>query len=97
MGTTIGELFQRGMYLRELYFELVHCIMHKLMRRITCILIDEKFYVMHVLTIIITCTFLAELEVHESNFGSYMRTRVMENSQGYYIHEEEIVGLHVNM
>jgi hypothetical protein len=38
------------------------------------------FYVMHVLTIIITCTFLAELEVHEKNFGSYMRTGVMEDA-----------------
>ena len=55
------------------------------------------FYVMHVLTIIITCTFLAELEVQENNFGSYMRTRVMENAQGSYNHEKEIRGLHVNM
>jgi hypothetical protein len=35
---------------------------------------------MHVLTIIITCTFLAELEIHENNFGSYMRTGVMEDA-----------------
>jgi hypothetical protein len=55
------------------------------------------FYVMHVLTIIITCTFLAELEVQENKFGSYMRTGVMEYAQGYYIHEEEIIGLHVSM
>jgi hypothetical protein len=48
------------------------------------------FYVMHVLTIIITCTFLVELEVHGNKFGSYMRTGVMEYSQGSYIHEEEI-------
>jgi hypothetical protein len=26
-----------------------------------------------------------------------MRTRVMEDTQGYYIHEEEIIGLHVSM
>jgi hypothetical protein len=55
------------------------------------------FYSMHVLTIIITCTFLAELEVHENNFGSYMRTGVMEDAQGSYNHEEEVIGLHVNM
>jgi hypothetical protein len=52
---------------------------------------------MHVLTIIITCTFLAELEVQENNFGSYMRTGVMEDAQGSYNHEEEIIGMHVNM
>jgi hypothetical protein len=55
------------------------------------------FYVMHVLTIIITCTFLAELEVQENKFGSYMRTGVMEYAQGYYNHEEEIKGIHVSM
>jgi hypothetical protein len=49
------------------------------------------------LTIIITCTFLAELEVYERNFGSYMRTGVMEDAQGYYSHEEEVIGLHVSM
>jgi hypothetical protein len=52
---------------------------------------------MHVLTIIIACTFLAELEIHENKFGSYMRTGVMEDAQGYYIHEEDIIGLHVTM
>jgi hypothetical protein len=35
------------------------------------------------LTIIITCTFLAELEVYERNFGSYMRAGVMEDAHGY--------------
>jgi hypothetical protein len=55
------------------------------------------FYVMLVLTVIITCTFLAKLEVHERKFGSYMRTEVMEYAQGYYIHEEDIISLHVNM
>jgi hypothetical protein len=55
------------------------------------------FYVMHVLTIITTCTFLTELEVQENNFGSYMRTGVMEYSYGYYRHEEEIRGLHFSM
>jgi hypothetical protein len=55
------------------------------------------FYVMHVLTIIITCTFLAELEVQERNFVSDMRTRVMEDVQGSYSHEEETKGLHVSM
>jgi hypothetical protein len=58
---------------------------------------DEMFYAMHVLTIIITCTFLTELGVHEGTFGSYTRNGVMEDAQGYYIHEEDIRGLHVNM
>ena len=52
---------------------------------------------MRVLTIIITCTFLTESEVHENNFGSYMRTRFIEYDQESYIHEEEVIGLHVNM
>jgi hypothetical protein len=55
------------------------------------------FFVIHVLTIIITCTFITELEVHERNFGSYLRTRVMEYSKGSYSHAENIIGLHVNM
>ena len=52
---------------------------------------------MRVLTIIITCTFLTETKVHENNFGSYMRTRFIEYDQESYIHEEEVIGLHVNM
>jgi hypothetical protein len=55
------------------------------------------FYSIHVLTIILTCTFLAELEVQENNFDSHMRIGVMEDSQGSHIHEEDIRGLHVNM
>jgi hypothetical protein len=55
------------------------------------------FYVMHVLTIIITCTFLAKLDIHDRNIGSYMRTGVMEDAQRYYRHEEEIIGLDVSM
>jgi hypothetical protein len=58
---------------------------------------DEMFYTMHVLTLIITCTFIIELKVQESNFGSYMRTGVMEDAQGSYNNEEEIIGLHVIM
>jgi hypothetical protein len=60
------------------------------MRRITCILINEMFYVMHVLIISITCTFLFELEVHERKFSSYMKTGVMDDVQGSYSHKEEI-------
>jgi hypothetical protein len=41
-------------------------------------------YVMHVLTVTITCTFLAELEVQESIFGSYMRNGVMDDPHGPY-------------
>jgi hypothetical protein len=52
---------------------------------------------MHVLTIIIACTFLVELEVQKNNFGSYMRIEVMEYTQGSYIHEEDVRGLHVSM
>ena len=55
------------------------------------------FYSMHVLTIIITCTFLVELEVQERKNGSYMRIGVMEDAHGYYSHEEEIKGLHFSM
>jgi hypothetical protein len=33
----------------------------------------------------------------ERNFSSYMRTGVMEDSQGYYNHEEGMRGLHVIM
>jgi hypothetical protein len=52
---------------------------------------------MHVLTIIITYTFLEELEVQENKFGSCMRISVMEYAQRYHIHEEEVRGLHINM
>jgi hypothetical protein len=55
------------------------------------------FYAIHVLTIIITCTFLTELEVQERKFGSCMRIGVMDDAQGYYIREEEIIFLHVRM
>jgi hypothetical protein len=58
---------------------------------------NEMFYSMHVLTIIVACTFLAELEVQENKFGSYIRTGVVEDSQGSYNHEEDIRGMHVNM
>ena len=33
----------------------------------------------------------------ERNFSSYMRNGVMEDAQGSYNHEEEIIGLHVSM
>jgi hypothetical protein len=42
----------------DLYFELVHCVIHKLIIRINCVLINEMFYSMHVLKIIITCKFI---------------------------------------
>jgi hypothetical protein len=51
----------------------------------------------HVLTIIIACTSLVELEVQENKFGSYMRTGFMEYSHRSYIHEEEIRDMHFNM
>jgi hypothetical protein len=50
-----------------------------------------------ILRIIVTCKFLVELEVQERIFGSYMRNRDMEDSQGSYNHEEEVRGLDVNM
>jgi hypothetical protein len=56
------DVSERNAY-KESYCELLHCFLHKLMKKITCILIHEMFYVMHVLTIITTCTFLVELEV----------------------------------
>jgi hypothetical protein len=49
------------------------------------------------ITLIITGTFLAKLDVEESNFGSYKMNGVMEDAQGYYIHEEEIKGMHVSI
>ena len=49
------------------------------------------------ITLIITGTFLAKLDVEESKFGSYKMNWVMEDSQGYYIHEEEVIGLNVSM
>jgi hypothetical protein len=49
------------------------------------------------LTIIITCTFLAKLEVQERKYGSYMRNGVMEYAQGFYSHEKDIIGIHVIM
>jgi hypothetical protein len=55
------------------------------------------FYVMHVLTVIITCTFIAELEVHENKSGSYIRNGNMEDDQGSYNHEEEVRGVYVIM
>jgi hypothetical protein len=55
------------------------------------------FYDMHLLTIIITCRFIPELEVPENNFGSYTRTRFFEDAHEYYIHEEEIKVFHVGM
>jgi hypothetical protein len=75
----------------------VHFVLHKLRQIINCDLINEMFYAMLVLTISITCTCLVELEVQENNFCSYTRTGVMEDAHGYYNHEEEIIGLHLNM
>jgi hypothetical protein len=37
------------------------------------------------------------IRVIEIKFSSYMRIGVIEDSQGYYIHEEDFIGLHVNM
>jgi hypothetical protein len=56
---------------------------------------DEMFYAMHLIRMIITCTFLTELEIQEKNFGYYTRNEVMEDAQGSYNHEEGIRGLHV--
>jgi len=79
------------------FFELVHCVIHKLIRTITCILINGMFYSMRVLTIIITCSYFVELEVQENNFGCCMRTRVMKYAKGYYKHEEDIIGMLLSM
>jgi hypothetical protein len=53
------------------------------------------FCCMRVLTIIITCTLLVELEVQENNFCSHMRIRDMEDVRMSYSHGKEIIGLHV--
>jgi hypothetical protein len=49
---------------------------------------SNRNYCMHI---------LAELEIQKTNFSPYMRTRDMEDAQGFYNHEEEIGGLHTNM
>jgi hypothetical protein len=42
------------------------------------------------------CTFFVVLEVQRSNWFLYDKQKI-EHSQGSYIHEEEFIGLHVNM
>jgi hypothetical protein len=41
--------------------------------------------------------FLQSLEVQEGSLVSCMRTTTMEDAQGSYSHEEEFIGLHINM
>jgi hypothetical protein len=47
----------------ESYYELMQCFLQNFYEEITHILINEMFDSMHILTIIITSTFLAKLEV----------------------------------
>jgi hypothetical protein len=37
------------------------------------------------------------VKLQHVKFGSYMRNGVMDDAQGYYSHEEEVIGLHVIM
>jgi hypothetical protein len=97
MNIVVGKLFKRVMHLRNQIF--IWCIVSFINwdKIISCILYDEFFYAMHVITIIITCTFLKKLKEQERKFGSYMRTRAMEDAQRSYSHQEEIIGLDVTM
>jgi len=47
--------------------------------------------------ILLHAHFVMELEVQEGIFGSDMRNRYMEDAQGSYSDEEEIIRLHVSM
>jgi hypothetical protein len=60
-------------------------------------LINKKIAIFLILTAIIACTFLQSYKYRKAEPSSYMRTRDMEDAQGYYNHEEEIKGLHVIM
>jgi len=67
---------------------------------------EQKIYVLFSIIVYVyivsninlsACIFLAELRGIGRNFGSYMRTTTMENSQGSYNHGEEFRGIHVSM
>jgi hypothetical protein len=50
-------------------------------KRRACSLINDNFIICLTLTIIVACTFLAELEVQEKTYlVHYMRTRDMEDA-----------------
>jgi hypothetical protein len=81
MSTTVVKLFKRGMHIRIHILNWFITSFINWDKIINCILIDEMFYFMYVLTIIITCNFFAELEVQQKIIVSYMRTGVMEDSK----------------
>jgi hypothetical protein len=55
------------------------------------------FYAMHISNNNYYMHISCRIRGTERNFSSYMRTGVMEDAQGSYNHEEEIIGLHVSM
>jgi len=57
----------------------------------------KYFTIWMIIIIIVTSTFIVVLDVDENIFGSYMKNRYMEDTQGYYDHEDVIRGLHVSM
>jgi hypothetical protein len=63
----------------------------------TCNLINEIFYNMHNSNNNCCMHIFAELEVQKNIIGSYMRTRDMDDAQGSYNHEDEIIGLHISL
>jgi hypothetical protein len=55
------------------------------------------FYVMHISNSNYYMHISCSIRVTKRNFSSYMRNGVMEDAQGYYSHEEQIISLHASM
>jgi hypothetical protein len=62
-----------------------------------CIIFQNCVYIYFFERNLFACTFIAEIRGSERKFGSCMTTTAMEDSKGSYIHEEEFIGMHVNM
>jgi hypothetical protein len=64
----------------------------------TCSLINEIFYNMHKSNNDCCMHIFAELQVHKGHKLSLeMRTKEMDDAQGYYIHRDEMKGLNTNL
>jgi hypothetical protein len=67
-------------------------------RKKLCVLLQKLcMYIFFLTKNYLHAHFLAKFRGKGRNFGSYMRTTTMEDSQGSYNHEEEFIGLHVSM
>jgi hypothetical protein len=55
------------------------------------------FYAMHVSNSNYYMHISSKIRGRKSNFSSYMKTGIIEYAQGSYNHEEEVIGLHVDM